>query len=57
MNIVDWVNMAIGYKPFEDGLADAGVFVDDRQIVGGAVYVNKGDTERSEIQITRMYQE
>ena len=38
----DWVNLAFGMKPFEDGLQDAVVFVDDFQIERAIVERRKG---------------
>ena len=39
----DWVNLAFGMKPFEDGLQDAGLFEDDYQIQRAEVVRRKGE--------------
>ena len=62
---VDWDNLAIGYKAFQDGLQEvikrdrlgfevlgAGVIVDDRQIVKATIDMRTGG-ERTEIVLRR----
>ena len=46
---VDFDNLAIGFKGFIDGLADAGIIIDDKQVVQGHIYIEMGDDERSVI--------
>ena len=62
---MDWDNLAVGYKAFQDGLQEvvrrdlrygdilgAGLIEDDKQIVDARIRVRIGD-ERSEIVIRR----
>ena len=39
---IDWDNLAIGVKPVIDGLEDAGVIADDREIREARVSVERG---------------
>ena len=46
---IDYDNLAIAFKGFIDGLSDAGVIIDDKQVVQGHIYIEMGKVERSVI--------
>lgn len=48
---IDGDNLMIGYKPFIDGLVEAGVIVDDRHIKRWSIEVAHGSFEMTQIKI------
>ena len=51
---MDGDNLLIGYKGFIDGLADAGVLMDDKQISFWGINVEVGKDERSVIVLAQI---